>query len=84
MFGGVGFLLNGNMVCGVHKDDLVARVGPDEYEAALEKTGAGEFEITGRPMRGWVQVEAAAVESAAAMRKWIDLCHSFAESLPSK
>ena len=48
MFGGVCFLMLGNMVCGVHKNDLIARVGPDAYETCLEKEGAKLFDLTGR------------------------------------
>ena len=57
MFGGVGFLLNGNMLVGVWKDSLIARLGPDEGDEALLEPHVKEFDITGRPMKGWVLVE---------------------------
>ena len=54
MFGGIGFLLNGNMACGVNKDEPGSvRVGPDAYEDALAEPHTKEFDMTGRPMRGW-------------------------------
>jgi hypothetical protein len=56
MFGGLAFLTYGNMTVGVHRDDLVARINPDATEAALERPGVRPFDITGRPMRGWVLV----------------------------
>ena len=62
MFGGVGFLLNGNMLVGVWKDSLIVRVGPDAYEEALLEPHVKEFDITGRPMKGWVLVEPTGVE----------------------
>src|SRR5438105_2914537 len=61
MFGGVGFLLNGNMCVGVWKDSLIVRLDPEETEAALREPHVGEFDITGRPMKGWVLVGPAGV-----------------------
>ena len=52
MFGGIGFLLNGNMLVGVWKDSLVARVGADEYEHAVVEPHVKEFDITGKSMKG--------------------------------
>jgi TfoX/Sxy family transcriptional regulator of competence genes len=62
MFGGVGFLLNGNMVVGVWKDSLIVRLGPDEGDLAFLEPHVREFDITGRPMKGWVLVEPEGVE----------------------
>jgi len=56
MFGGVGFLLDGNMLVGVWKESLVVRLGPDEGDEALKEPHVGEFNITGRSMKGWVLV----------------------------
>jgi TfoX/Sxy family transcriptional regulator of competence genes len=55
MFGGVGFLLNGNLLVGVWKDSLCVRLGPDQAEAALLELHVKKFDITGRPMKGWIQ-----------------------------
>ena len=63
MFGGIGILLNGNMCVGVWKDSLILRVGPECYEAALSARFVDEFDITGRPMKGWVMVEPDGIET---------------------
>jgi TfoX/Sxy family transcriptional regulator of competence genes len=72
MFGGIGFLLNGNMLVGVWKDSLIARVGPDAYEDALLERHVKEFDITGRPMKGWVLVEPEGVEGDGQLTGWIE------------
>ena len=84
MFGGVGFLVNGNMACGVHKDSLIVRVGPDNYQAALGKEHAGVFDMTGRPMTGWVMVAAPGFATDKALSKWVQQGLDFALSLPPK
>jgi len=84
MFGGVGFLLNGNMCAGVWKDALVARVGPEQYAAARKLPGVSEFDVTGRPMTGWVLVEPDAVDSESALREWLARCVDYAGRLPPK
>src|SRR5665648_337703 len=63
MFGGVGFLVNGNMACGVHKDNLIVRVGPGNYQSTLETEHVKVFDMTGRPMTGWVMVAAPGFET---------------------
>jgi TfoX/Sxy family transcriptional regulator of competence genes len=62
MFGGVGFLLNGNMLVGVWKDSLIVRLGAEEGEEALKEPHVREFDITGRAMKGWVLVAAKGLE----------------------
>ena len=57
MFGGIGFLLHGNMLVGVWQTSLIVRVGPNQYQRALQQPHVREFDITGRPMKGWVLVE---------------------------
>ncbi len=59
MFGGLCFLVNGNMVCGVNKDGLMVRVGPERYEEALAQPHAGVMDVTGRTMKGFVRVDPA-------------------------
>src|SRR5216117_1025075 len=61
MFGGLGFLRHGNMLVGVWRNSMIVRLGPDEGEAALLEPHVGEFDITGRPMKGWVMVAAEGV-----------------------
>ena len=56
MFGGIGFLLNGNILVGVWKDSLIVRLGPDEGDEALLEPHVRAFDITGKPMKGWVLV----------------------------
>ena len=84
MFGGLGFMLAGNLVCGVHGDKLLALVGPDAYEDALEEPHARPMDLTGRPMRGLVFVDPPGIASDEDLRDWVDRCRRFAESLPPK
>ena len=84
MFGGVGFLIGGNMACGVHKDDLIVRIGLEGYDQALQQPHVKLFDITGRPMKGWVMVEPPGVTSEAALRVWVERDTAFASSLPPK
>jgi TfoX/Sxy family transcriptional regulator of competence genes len=84
MFGGVGLLLNGNMLVGVWKTSLIVRLGPEQYDEALAEEYVHKFDITGREMRGWVLVEADGVESDAKLRAWIDRGVNFVQSLPKK
>ncbi|WP_405592282.1 TfoX/Sxy family protein [Streptomyces sp. NBC_01092] len=84
MFGGIAFLYQGNMAVGVTGDDLMVRVGPDATDAALARPGARIFDMTGRPMRGWVVVAGSAVAEDDALGAWIDEGHAFAATLPPK
>lgn len=72
MFGGVGFLVNGNLCCGVQKRDLIVRIAPDQTASMLRQSGARPFDLTGRPMQGWILVAADAVPEAVALRKWVN------------
>ena len=84
MFGGIAFLLHGNMAVGVTGDDLMVRVGPEATDAALTRPGARIFDMTGRPMRGWVVVAGSAVREDEALGAWIDEGRAFAAGLPPK
>jgi TfoX/Sxy family transcriptional regulator of competence genes len=84
MFGGVGFLLNGNMVVGVWKDSLIVRLGPDEDDEALKEPHVKEFDITGRAMKGWVLVEPEGVEDDEQLSAWIQRALKFVGKLPAK
>ncbi|MDQ0913409.1 hypothetical protein QFZ22_009394 [Streptomyces canus] len=84
MFGGIAFLYQGNMAVGVTGDELMVRVGPDAAHAALARSGARVFDMTGRPMRGWVVVAGSAVTEDEALGAWIDEGRAFAASLPPK
>jgi TfoX/Sxy family transcriptional regulator of competence genes len=84
MFGGLAFLLRGNMAVGVSGDDLMVRVGPDNSDAALARPGTRVFDMTGRPMRGWILVAGTALTEDDALDEWIDEGRVFASSLPPK
>ena len=84
MFGGVGFLLNGNMCVGVWKEQLIVRVGVDEYEEVLAEPHTREFDITGRPMRGWAMIEPEGTARDEDLGNWINRALEFAETLPPK
>ncbi len=84
MFGGVGFLLNGNMLVGVWKDSLVVRLGPEVSVAALEQSHVRPFDITGKPMRGWALVEPEGLELDSQLAEWIDQTLQFVRTLPPK
>lgn len=81
MFGGISFLLNGKMFCGVLKNDLVVRVGPELYEKALNERSARPMDFTGRPMEGFVYVGSSGLKSEAALKKWIKTGMDYVSSL---
>lgn len=84
MFGGVAFMHRGNMCVGISGDRLMARVGPEAYEAALARPGAAPMDFTGKPMRGFVFIAAEAYAEDDDLREWIALCKSFTATLPAK
>ena len=84
MFGGIAFMHNGNMCCGIVDDVLMARVGPDSYKKALERNHAREMNFTGKPMKGFIYVDPAGFAEDAELRDWIALCEAFTSSLPAK
>jgi hypothetical protein len=82
-FGGTCHLLNGNMLCGVHKDFLILRLGPEQAERALSQPHVKPFDITGRAMKGWVMVHKAGLGEQA-LRQWLEQARSFVAALPPK
>ena len=84
MFGGVGFLLNGNLLVGVSKDSLLARLGPEQSEDALKEPHVSEFDITGRAMKGWVLVAPEGVEADEQLKGWLQRAVKFVGKLPAK
>ena len=84
MFGGIAFMLNGSMCCGVIQNLLVARVGPDNYESALREPHTRPMDFTGRPMKGYVYVEPAGYESDEVLRKWLGKSVEFVSTLKPK
>jgi TfoX/Sxy family transcriptional regulator of competence genes len=84
MFGGVGFLLNGNMCVGVWKEFLIVRLGPDQAEEALREPHVKEFDITGRAMKGWAMVQPHGIAVDASLKDWMQRAVKFVGKLPAK
>lgn len=93
MFGGVGFLLNGNtpalapgasVACGVNKDNLIIRIDPEKQNALLKKPHAKPFDLTGKPMKGWLVVEADGIKTDKQLSAWVKEGVDFASTLPPK
>ena len=84
MFGGLCYLINGNMAFGVHKNSLILRVGVEKAEELLTQKHFKKFDITGRAMKGWVMIENAAIEDEQEFHQLLDLGKAFASSLPPK
>lgn len=85
MFGGIGFMIRGNMACGVIGRDLIVRVGPQADQAALAEAYVRPFDLSaGRPAKGWVLVKPAGVKTPGALKKWVERGVAFARSLPAK
>ena len=84
MFGGVGFLLNGNMACGVNKDNMIVRVDPEKQNTFLKKSHVKPFDLTGKPMKGWLLVEADGVKTEKQLSAWVTEGVEFASTLPAK
>jgi len=84
MFGGIGFMLRGNMCCGVMKDSLVVRVGPEAHDEAVAQPHAEPMSMGGRVSRGFVVVAPPAIVSDEALAAWIEKGVVFAGSLPAK
>ena len=84
MFGGICFLIDGNMACGILHDDIIIRVGIDNYEESLRLPNTRIFDITGKPMRGWVLVSSEGHESDEDLTEWVKRGIKYARSLPPK
>lgn len=83
MFGGLAFMVNTHMACGVVGVDLMVRVGAQNYEQALS-SGADVMDFTGRPMRGLVMVRAGQLTDDEALDEWVERAVSYAQSEPPK
>lgn len=81
MFGGLAFLLNGKMFCGIVRDELMVRVGPGRYPAALAKSHVRPMDFTGRPMAGYVYVAPAGARTERAVRTWVEQAAAFVATL---
>lgn len=84
MFGGVAFMLHGNMCCGVVGDRVVLRLGNEEAEAAMEEPGIEAMDFTGRPIRSMVYLEPARNRRDADLNRWVGQAIGFTKTLPPK
>jgi hypothetical protein len=84
MFGGVCFLLNGNMCCGVLGADLIIRVDPEETESILRRKHARVFDFSGKPSRNMVYVGPGALQKDADLKQWLQITLNVVKSLPPK
>lgn len=86
MFGGVGYMLNGNMACGILDDDLIVRVSLDDYARLLEQPHVKVFTMKGspKPMKGWLMVEPEGCKTVSQLGQWLKLGVEFASTLPPK
>jgi hypothetical protein len=84
MFGGLAFMIKGNMCVGVIGAELIVRLPVHETEAALEEPGVRRFDMTGRPMKGWLMVEGSTVGDATSLRRWLRRSVRYVAALPKK
>lgn len=84
MFGGIAFLADGHMFCGTAKGALMVRVGPEAYEWALAQPHVRVMDFTGKPMRGYVFVDAAGMRTRAQLQRWVKHALEFVATLPAR
>ena len=84
MFGGVGYMIRGNMACGVNKDKLIVRVGPQGHETAMARPHTLPFDITGTAMTGWVMVAPEGCMDDTDLRAWVQEGIDFSLTLLAK
>jgi TfoX/Sxy family transcriptional regulator of competence genes len=84
MFGGICFLLFGNMVCGIIRDNLIVRVGAANYNEALKMPHTKKFDLTGKALTGWVMVVSEALDSDEELNDWVQKAVNFVRTLPPK
>ena len=84
IFGGIAFLVNGNMCCGVHGEEMIVRLAAEETDKALSDPHTHLFDLTGRPMKGWILVKPKGLATDAALGKWVGVATSYVGSLPPK
>jgi len=84
MFGGLCFMLDGHMCCGIVGDTLMARVGPEQYQQCLSKPHVREMDFTGKPMQGMIYVDSTGLTRKPQLSQWLRLCSEFVQTLPAK
>lgn len=84
MFGGAGYMHNGNMICGIYKDNLILRLEPEDAESLVQQEHVRVFDITGRPMKGWVMIGPDGCQEDQQLVSRIKLAVKFVATLPAK
>ncbi|MBT8400701.1 MAG: TfoX/Sxy family protein [Rhodothermia bacterium] len=84
MFGGLAFMVDGNMCCGILGDELMLRVGPERFEEVVSTPHARPMDFTGRPSRGMVYVASTGLGTDEMLLTWIELSLDFVATLPPK
>jgi len=84
MFGGIAFMNHGNMAVGISNDELMVRVGLDNFDEIVSEPGVREFDMTGKRMKGWILVDSQATGDDSDLHDWVDVGMSYAASLPPK
>ena len=84
MFGGIAFMINGNMAVGTSGEELMVRVGKEAHDEIVARPGARTFDMGARPMKGWISVTADGYDSNEEFGYWVDQGVAYAESLPAK
>jgi len=84
MFGGIAFLLNGNMCCGVHGKEMIVRLASADTDRALKERHTRLFDLTGRPMKGWILVGPKGLSTPAALGRWVTTSLRYVATLPEK
>jgi TfoX/Sxy family transcriptional regulator of competence genes len=84
MFGGVGWMVNGNMACGTMGDDLLVRLDPEDSDRVLAEPHVGLMQMGKRTMRGFFTVDSSAIADDAELARWVDAGAAYAASLPPK
>ena len=84
MFGGVGFMLNGNMACGIYKGEMIVRVDPSKHDALVAKSHARTMVQRDKPMKGWLLVGPQGFASDKDLKEWVQQDVAYAQSLPGK
>jgi hypothetical protein len=84
MFGGMGFLLRGNMCVGVWKEWLIVRLGVEAAATAIDEVNVVPFDITGTPLKGWAMIEPDGIVRDEQLREWVERAEAFVSGLPAK
>ncbi|HEY5549687.1 MAG TPA: TfoX/Sxy family protein [Candidatus Saccharimonadales bacterium] len=84
MFGGLSYLVNGNMSVGIVKNEMIIRTSPEKEVKMLEKAGIRPMDFTGRPIKGWLSAAPEAFDTDNKLEELIDCGITFAQSLPPK